>query len=143
MVNKTMEQTRNEKILIENLGEENKTIKYILNLVIALGSIGFLIVGISSYKNITLIPFLKEDEIIFFPQGLTMLIYGFLGTLISINQYFVILSHIGEGFNEFNKETGEMRIFRKGLPGKNNDINLTYSINDIVRNLQVINLPKF
>lgn len=132
----------NGNILVEKISETNKFIKYLLNLIIAIGSFGFLIVGISSYTNITIIPFLKADEIIFFPQGLTMTFYGFLGTIISINQYFIILSNIGEGFNEFNKETGTMKIFRKGFPGKNKDINIIYPINDIVRYLKSKNNDK-
>lgn len=128
----------NEKILIENIKETNKTTKYLINLIIALGSLGFLIVGISSYKNVTIIPFLKADDIIFFPQGLTMTLYGFLGTLISINQYTILLSNTGEGYNEFNKEKGTMTIFRKGFPGKKEEINITYPITDIVRYLKVI-----
>jgi hypothetical protein len=60
-----------------------------------------------------------------------MTLYGIVGTLISINQYIVLLSNIGEGFNEFNKEKGTMTIFRKGRPGKNEDINIVYPLNDI------------
>lgn len=127
-----------KKILIETIKEKNKIIKYLINLIIALGSLSFLIVGLSSYTNTTLITFLKADEIVFFPQGLTMTLYGFVGTLISMNQYIILLSNIGEGFNEFNKEKGTMTIFRKGRPGKNEDINIIYPINDIVRYLRII-----
>lgn len=138
MINETPYRTKNENILIEKIEETNKKTKYFINLIMILGSIGFLIVGISSYTNLNLIPFLTADDIIFFPQGLTMFLYGFLGTIISLNQYFILFSNTGEGYNEFNKEKGVMTIFRKGLPGKNQDINITYSINDIVRYLKVI-----
>lgn len=138
MINKRDNEISTKKILIETIKEENKIIKYFINLIISLGSISFLIVGLSSYTNSTLIPFLKADEIVFFPQGLTMTLYGFLGTLISINQYIILLSNIGEGFNEFNKETGTMTIFRKGRLGKNEDINIIYPLNDIVRYLRII-----
>jgi len=65
-----------ENILIENIEEENRVLKYLLNLVILLGALGFLIVGISSYLKYNLIPFLDASQIIFFPQGITMSIYG-------------------------------------------------------------------
>lgn len=68
--------TIDENILIENIQEENKFNKYLLNLVIFLGALGFFIVGISSYLKYNLIVFLDASEIIFFPQGITMLIYG-------------------------------------------------------------------
>lgn len=128
----------NENILLETIEETNKITKYFLNLIIILGSLSFLIVGLSSYNSNTIIPFLKAEEITFFPQGLTMTFYGILGTLISINQSIILLSKVGEGFNEFNKEKGTMTIFRKGLPGKNKDINITYPITDIVRYLKSI-----
>lgn len=65
-----------ENILIENIKEENKLLKYLLNIVIFLGALGFFIVGVSSYIRHNLIVFLDASEIIFFPQGITMLIYG-------------------------------------------------------------------
>lgn len=68
--------TRDENILIESIQEENKLFKYSLNIVIFLGAFGFFVVGISSYIRYNLIPFLDASEIIFFPQGITMLIYG-------------------------------------------------------------------
>lgn len=65
-----------ENILIENIQEENRVLKYFLNIVILLGALGFWIVGISSYLKYNIIPFLDASEIIFFPQGITMTIYG-------------------------------------------------------------------
>lgn len=118
----------------EYILETDKLIKYILNLIILTGSLGFLIVGISSYIKYNLLIFLKADQIIFFPQGLTMCFYGFFGTIISINQTKILLTNVGEGYNEFDKEKDIMKIYRKGLNGKNSDINITYSLKDILRN---------
>ena len=69
----------------------------------------------------------------FFPQGLTMQLYGVAGLLISLNQYLIVYLRVGEGYNEFNKENGNMEIYRKGFPGRTPDIKLSYSLNDIVR----------
>lgn len=118
----------------EYILETDKLIKYILNLIILMGSLGFLIVGISSYIKYNLLIFLKADQIIFFPQGLTMCFYGFFGTIISINQTKILLTNVGEGYNEFDKKKDIMKIYRKGLNGKNSDINITYSLKDILRN---------
>lgn len=110
--------------------EKNKPIKYITNYTILMGSLGFLSVGTSSYIKYDIIPFLRSDQIIFFPQGLVMCFYGTLGILLGINQIRILNSKIGEGYNEFNKKTGTMKIYRKG---SNSDININYPINDILR----------
>lgn len=99
---------RNESILQEKISEPNKVIKYIFNSIILLGAAGFLVVGISSYLRFNIISFLNADEIIFFPQGITMCFYGILGIILSINQFLILNWKIGEGYNEFNKETGMM-----------------------------------
>jgi hypothetical protein len=98
---------------------------------IFLGGIGFLLTGISSYLGFNILPFLKAETIIFFPQGLVMCFYGFLGLLFSVYLWLTIFWNVGEGFNEFNKKDELVRIFRWGFPGKNRRIDLSYSLNDI------------
>lgn len=124
---------KNEYLLYEEIKETDKLIKYLLSFIMLLGATGFLLVGISSYLKYNIVPMLKSEEIIFFPQGITMCFYGTLGTIISILQIKTLSSNIGEGFNEFNKETGKLRVFRKGFKGKESDIDLSYSLNDILR----------
>nr|YP_009144932.1 photosystem I assembly protein ycf4 [Euglenaria anabaena]AKJ83379.1 photosystem I assembly protein ycf4 [Euglenaria anabaena] len=119
------------KILTEKIEEPHKIFKYLLNLIIFLGGSGFLITGISSYLGYNFINILNAKEILFFPQGITMCFYGTIGIVLSINQTFIIFNGIGEGYNEFNKSKGIMKIFRKGFPGKNSDIDIIYSLNDI------------
>jgi hypothetical protein len=36
-----------------------------------------------------------------------------------------------EGFNEFDKQQGIVRIFRWGFPGNNRRIDISYSIDDV------------
>ena len=55
-----------------------------------------------------------------------------IGLILSLNQIFILYSRIGEGFNEFNKKNGMMKIYRKGFPGKNEDINIVYPLSDIL-----------
>ena len=90
-------------------------------------------VGVSSYIKNNLIPFLNADQIIFFPQGITMCFYGTCALIVSINQIRIMLLKIGEGYNEFNKEKGIMQIYRKGLMGEDSDVNIIYPLADIVR----------
>lgn len=122
-----------EDVLLEQIKEPNLIIKYCFNCVIALGAIGFLIAGISSYLGYNIIHFLNAEEIIFFPQGITMCFYGTCGILVSINQFRILLSGFGEGYNEFDKTKGTVKIFRKGQSNSNSDINIVYPLTDILR----------
>lgn len=96
-----------------------------------LGGLGFLLTGLSSYFNSDLLPFIHSQTIGFFPQGLVMCFYGFLALLFSFYLGLTILWRVGEGFNEFDKEKGNVRIFRWGFPGKNRRIDINYSIDDV------------
>lgn len=120
-------------LLRDEIVEDYKIYKILLSASILMGSLGFTIIGISSYLNNNIIPFLDASKIIFFPQGITMLCYGILGTILSINQLIILYYKVGEGYNEFNKEKNIMRIFRKGFPGKNSDVIIEYPLNDILR----------
>ena len=99
--------------------------------IICIGSCGFIMTGFSSFFRKNLLPFINTDNIVFFPQGLVMLFYGFLGLIFSLYLWFTVLWRIGSGFNEFNKKDGFVRIFRWGFPGKNRRIDYSYPINEI------------
>jgi hypothetical protein len=43
----------------------------------------------------------------------------------------MIILDVGSGYNEFNKIENLVKIVRKGFPGKNREILLTYSLNNI------------
>lgn len=100
-------------------------------IIIGCGGLGFLFTGLSSYFQFNLLPGIHAEKIHFFPQGLVMSFYGVLGILFSCYLGLTILFSVGEGFNEFNKELGIIRIFRWGFPGKNRRIDLSYSIDDV------------
>ena len=104
---------------------------YIWAFFIFLGSIGFLATGFSSYFHLNFFFIFNSQNIVFFPQGLIMCFYGFLGLIFSIYLWLTILWSVGGGFNEFNKVEGVVRIFRWGFPGKNRRILLEYNINQI------------
>lgn len=137
MVTNNLHQQLNENILFEKVEETDKNVKYIINIVMFLGSVGFGITGLSSYFNKDILPFLEVKNIIFFPQGLTMLLYGSLGFLFSLNQFRILISKVGEGYNEFNKIKGTMTLFRKGQTNEESDIKIVYPLTDILRYLNV------
>ena len=99
---------------------------YVWGTITTLGGLCFLLTGISSFYQKNLLFFIHVDNIVFFPQGLVMCFYGLLAFLFSAYIWLTVFWAVGEGFNEFNKERGEIRIFRWGFPGKNRKINLTY-----------------
>lgn len=104
---------------------------YLWGSILLVGGLAFLLTGLQSYVKINFISFLNTSTIQFFPQGLVMCFYGFLGIFLSLYIWFIIFWNLGEGFNEFNLKTGEIRIFRWGFPGKNRRIDLNYLIQDV------------
>ena len=114
-----------------NVIGSRRTSNFIWAFLILGGSISFLVTGLSSYFNYNFLLIFNAKNIVFFPQGLIMCFYGFLGLIFSIYLWLTIFWSIGGGFNEFNKIDGVVRIFRWGFPGKNRRILLEYSINQI------------
>jgi hypothetical protein len=95
------------------------------------GGLGFLLAGISSYFKINLLPFANPTELAFIPQGLVMMFYGTLSLGISIYIIVTVLLDIGSGYNEYNKLESLIKIVRKGFPGKNREILLTYPLSNV------------
>ena len=96
-----------------------------------LGGIGFLLAGLSSYFKINFLPFANPTELVFIPQGLVMVFYGTLSFGISLYIFLTVFLDIGSGYNEYNKIENIVKIVRKGFPGKNREILLTYSLTNI------------
>ena len=104
---------------------------YFWSVVLFLGGIGFLLAGISSYLKINLLPFTNATELVFIPQGLVMMFYGTLSFGISIYIATTVLLDIGGGYNEYNRIENLVKIVRKGFPGRNREILLTYPFSNI------------
>jgi len=104
---------------------------YFWSVVLFLGGIGFLLAGISSYLKINLLPFTNSTELVFIPQGLVMMFYGTLSFGISIYITTTVLLDIGGGYNEYNRIENLVKIVRKGFPGRNREILLTYPFSNI------------
>ena len=104
---------------------------YFWSVALFLGGIGFLLAGISSYLKINLLPFTNSTDLVFIPQGLVMMFYGTLSFGISIYIATTVLLDIGGGYNEYNRIENLVKIVRKGFPGKNREILLTYPFSNI------------
>nr|BBD21543.1 photosystem I assembly protein ycf4 [Rhipidosiphon lewmanomontiae] len=96
-------------------------------IVLFFGSSGFLLTGFLCYLNKS-----TTLGIQFFPQGLIMIFYGFLGFFLSFYLGLIIFLGLGSGFNEFNKRDAYVRIFRWGFPGKNRRMDFYYAWKDIL-----------
>lgn len=99
--------------------------------VVTIGAIGFLLAGLSSYLKVNLLPFADPTELLFIPQGVALVFYGTLGLLLATYLWFVTLLDVGGGYNEFNNETGSVKIFRWGFPGKNRRIEINCNTADV------------
>ena len=104
---------------------------YFWSIFLLIGGLGFLLAGISSYFKINLLPFTDTSNLVFIPQGLVMMFYGTLSLGFSVYIIITILLDIGGGYNEYNKDENLIKIVRKGFPGKNREILLTYSLENV------------
>lgn len=104
---------------------------YFWSFFLSAGGFGFLLAGISSYFNTNLLPFADTSELVFIPQGIVMMFYGTLSLGFSIYIFITILLDIGSGYNEYNKAENLVKIIRRGFPGKNREILLTYPLENV------------
>ena len=104
---------------------------YFWTIFLLIGGISFLLAGLSSYFKINLLPIANPTELVFIPQGLVMMFYGTLSLSLSLYICGTILWDIGSGYNEYNKIENLVKIVRKGFPGKNREVLLTYPLTSI------------
>ena len=104
---------------------------YFWSFFLSIGGLGFLLTGLSSYLKINLLPFTNSIDLVFLPQGLIMIFYGTLSVGISIYTLITVILDIGSGYNEYNKIENLVKIVRKGFPGKNREILLTYPLANV------------
>ena len=98
---------------------------------VSLGGLGFFLTGLSSFFGINLLIFSNSSDISFIPQGIVLVFYGTVGSLLGI---FIILSiywNVGSGYNEYNRDLQEVKLYRKGFPGKNRELTFTFSFEEV------------
>ena len=99
--------------------------------IISTGATGFLLAALSSYFRVNLLPFANPTELVFVPQGVAMGFYGVAGLLLALYLWLVTILDVGGGYNEFNQETGSIKIFRWGFLGKNRRIEISCRTQDV------------
>ncbi len=127
----TKTQSKNTQILRHNIVGSKRLSNYFWAIVSAVGGIGFLLAGLSSYLKVNLLMVSDTTNLQFIPQGVALSFYGVAGSVLSIYLWLMIWLDVGGGYNEFNKETDTVTIFRWGFFGKNRRIEITFKINDV------------
>jgi len=100
-------------------------------LTVSLGGLGFFLAGLSSFSGINLLVFSNYKEIPFIPQGITLLFYGTVGFIIGLFLVLTIWWNIGSGYNECNRDLKQVTLYRKGFPGKNQEIIFIFPFEEI------------
>ncbi len=124
-------QATEQKVLRQEITGSRRFSNYWWAVIVTSGALGFFLAAVSSYLKVNLLPFSDPTQLIFIPQGIAMGFYGLVGTLFGLYLWLTILLDVGGGYNEFNQETGDVKIFRWGFPGKNRRIELTCKTNDV------------
>lgn len=122
---------KNSTILRQEVLGSRRFSNYLSATIAAVGGIGFLLAGLSSYLHANLLLVSDTSGIQFIPQGVALTFYGVAGSLVSLYLWLTILWDVGGGYNEFNKQTGKLKIFRWGFPGKNRRIEIEASLSDV------------
>lgn len=122
---------KSENLLSQKVLGSRRFSNYWWASIVTMGASGFFLAGISSYLKVNLLIVTDATQLIFVPQGLVMGLYGAAGLLLATYLWLVVLWDLGGGYNEFNRETGTLKIFRWGFPGKNRQIQIDGRISDV------------
>ena len=116
-----------------NYVEENSVLKSYFNgsrrssnffwaIAVSLGGFGFFLTGLSSFFKVNLLLFSDSSGISFIPQGIVLLFYGTVGSILGIFLSLTILWNVGSGYNEYDKLSQVITLYRQGFPGKNREL---------------------
>jgi hypothetical protein len=126
-----------QKVIKENIIGSRTISNILVTFIVMIAGFGFFLAGISSYFKINFLKITDTSQILFIPQGITLLFYGTCAIGISIYLLLTIIWDIGSGYNEFSSEEDIIRIVRQGFPGKNRTIFLSYDFKSI-KNLKFL-----
>jgi hypothetical protein len=126
----TTNQTKQQTLRQDVLGSRRLS-NFLWAIIVTIGGIGFLLAGLSSYLKTNLLLVSDPSELQFVPQGVALSFYGVAGTLLAIYLWLLLVWNVGGGYNEFNKETEKITIFRNGYPGKNRQVEVEIPISEV------------
>ncbi len=126
-------QPKTERLRFEIVGARRLS-SYLTAIALTIGGGGFLLAGISVWRRVNLLPLtnvVDNPQFQLYPQGVTLMAYGTLGSLFALYYWLTIGLNVGAGYNEFDKKTGKATIYRSGFLGKNRHIQLEYPLKTI------------
>lgn len=123
-------QSSQSQILRYDIVGARRFSNYCFAAIVAIGASGFLLAGISSFLKVNLLPFSEPLQLDFIPQGIALSFYGVAGTLLEIYLLYVMAIDYGGGYNEFDRNSGKITIFRRGR-SKSKNLEFTYKIADV------------
>jgi hypothetical protein len=100
-------------------------------LTVSLGGFGFFLTGLSSFFGVNLLIFSDSSDISFLPQGIVLIFYGTVGSILGIFISLTVLWNVGSGYNEYNRDLKKVMVHRKGFPGKNRELTLNFGFEEI------------
>lgn len=124
--NKTKQQTLRQNVL-----GSRRLSNIVWAAIVTMGGIGFLLAGLSSYLKKNLLIVSDTSQLQFIPQGVALTFYGIAGSLLATYLWLLVIWNIGGGYNEFNKQKGQVTISRLGYPGKNRQVEVDIPIAEV------------
>ena len=115
----------------DNIKGARQISNFIWTIILSIGGIGFLLASLECYFKSDFLPLADTKNLEFVPQGITMLFYGTVALGLMIYIILLMYWHIGSGVNEIDNEREVLRIIRKGFPGQNRKVLLTYNFDKI------------
>jgi len=100
-------------------------------LTVSLGGFGFFLTGLSSFFGLNLLFFSDSSEISFIPQGIVLLFYGTVGSILGVFLTLTVWWNVGSGYNEYNRDIQKVKLYRKGFPKKNQELTFVFSFDEI------------
>lgn len=120
-----------ESIITSYFNGSRRLSNIFLAVAISLGGFGFFLTGMSSFFGTNFLIFSDSSEISFIPQGIVLLFYGTVGSILGIFLALTVWWNVGSGYNEYNREIQKVKLYRKGYPGKSRELLFTFSFEEI------------
>ena len=126
-----MTYTKSDSVITSYFDGSRQLSNLFIALAVSLGGFGFFLTGLSSFFGTNLLFFSDSSEISFIPQGIVLLFYGTVGSILGIFLMLTVWWNVGSGYNEYNRDIQKVKLYRKGYPGKNKELLFIFSFEEI------------
>ena len=75
--------------------------------------------------------FSDSSGISFVPQGIVLLFYGTVGSILGVFLALTVWWNVGSGYNEYNRNLQKVKLYRKSFPGKNRELCLKFNFAEV------------